>query len=69
MELRSALTGLTLDDAGALYVAVCRYCYHGSGTDSVLVFPPKAKGNVEPKAVIVGSKTELNAPTDLTVRD
>jgi hypothetical protein len=64
-----APTGIALDDNDDLYVTICEFCHQGSGTDSVLIFPPKAKGNIKPKAVIVGSKTELNAPTDLAVRD
>jgi hypothetical protein len=39
-----------------------------SGKDSILIFGTGAKGNVKPKAVVIGSKTQLNAPTDLTIR-
>jgi hypothetical protein len=63
-----APTGLSLDGSDTLYVTVCQYCHQGSGQDSVLVFAPKAKGNVKPRAVIAGTKTKLNAPTDLVVR-
>lgn len=63
-----APTGLSLDDLDKLYVTVCQYCHQGSGKDSVLIFAPKANGNATPHAVILGTKTELNAPTDLVVR-
>jgi hypothetical protein len=64
-----AATGLALDSKDKLYVTICRYCHQGSGTDSVLVFAAGAKGNATPQSVIVGSKTKLNAPTDLVVRN
>jgi DNA-binding beta-propeller fold protein YncE len=63
-----APSGLSIDGSDALYVTVCHYCHQGSGTDSVLVFAPKAKGNVKPRTVIQGKKTELFVPTDVVVR-
>jgi hypothetical protein len=63
-----APTGLSLDASDKLYVTICHYCSEGSGTDSVLVFAAGVKGNVKPQAVIVGSKTKLEAPTDLVFR-
>jgi hypothetical protein len=32
------------------------------------MFPPGADGNVKPSAVITGTKTLLDVPTDLTIR-
>ena len=64
-----AATGLGLDSKNRLYVTVCQHCSEGSGKDSVLVFDAGAKGNVAPLAVIAGSKTKLDAPTDLVIRD
>jgi hypothetical protein len=64
-----AATGLALDNANNLYATVCQHCSEGSGVDSVIVFPPDAKGNVKPDRVITGSKTLLSSPTDLAIRN
>jgi hypothetical protein len=64
-----AATGLGLDSKKRLYVTVCEHCSQGSGKDSVLVFDAGAKGNVAPLVVIAGSKTKLDAPTDVVIRD
>jgi len=64
-----AATGLALDASDNLYATICRHCSNGSGTDSIVVFPPGAKGNVKPDRVIEGDKTLLSAPTDLVIRD
>ncbi|HYL27828.1 MAG TPA: hypothetical protein VEW74_08330 [Candidatus Nitrosotalea sp.] len=64
-----APTGLALDSPNDdLYVTICQYCSHGSGKDSIVVFAPRANGNATPTAVIIGKKTLLDAPTDLTLR-
>jgi len=64
-----APTGLALDKpSDNLYVTVCEHCSHGSGSDSILIFKPRADGNVKPTTVIAGAKTTLDAPTDLTLR-
>jgi 6-phosphogluconolactonase (cycloisomerase 2 family) len=64
-----APTGLALDAPDDnLYVTICEYCSNGSGKDSIVVFAPRANGNVKPKTVIMGTKTRLDAPTDLTIR-
>jgi hypothetical protein len=64
-----APTGLALDKPNDnLYVTICEYCSHGSGKDSIVVFAPRANGNVKPQTVIAGTKTLLDAPTDLTIR-
>jgi hypothetical protein len=64
-----APTGLSLDSSDNLYVTICQHCSHGSGTDSVLTFAAGANGNVKPEAVVTGTKTKLDAPTDLVVRN
>ncbi|MGB8521010.1 MAG: hypothetical protein WCD38_12690 [Candidatus Tumulicola sp.] len=63
-----AATGLALDASNNLYATICRHCSQGSGTDSILVFGPGAKGNVKPDRVIEGKNTMLSSPTDLVVR-
>ncbi len=64
-----APTGLALDSSDNLYVTICQHCSHGSGTDSVLIFAAGAHGNVKPQAVVTGTNTQLDAPTDLVVRN
>jgi DNA-binding beta-propeller fold protein YncE len=64
-----APTGLALDKPNDnLYVTICQHCSEGSGKDSIVVFAPGANGNAKPTAVIIGTKTLLDAPTDLTIR-
>jgi DNA-binding beta-propeller fold protein YncE len=64
-----APSGLAIDSRDNLYVTICHYCSHGSGTDSVLVFAAGAKGNAKPQSVLTGKKTKLYVPTDLVVRE
>ena len=63
-----AATGLALDASNNLYATICRHCSQGSGIDSIVVFGPDAKGNVKPDRVIAGTKTLLESPTDLAIR-
>ena len=63
-----AATGLALDASNDLYATICRHCSQGSGTDSIVVFGPDAKGNAKPDRIVEGTLTTLSSPTDLVVR-
>ena len=63
-----AATGLALDKANDLYATICKHCSEGSGSDSIVVFSPGAKGDVKPSRVIAGPHTLLSSPTDLVIR-
>lgn len=64
-QITNNVDGLALDGDGNIYVTTS---LGSSGSGSVLVFAPTAKGNIPPIREIVGTKTGLVAPAGVAFR-